>query len=123
MAKYRGRPLDWVNADCMRMLRSHLVAMGHKGLPPLPRYSTAAGAVRALRRTRHETLQSLLDTMLPRIAPAAMLMGDIVLMGSEDALEAVTLSVGHKIWGWSFQNDLAEPVVIVPTEVTVAYRA
>ncbi|HEY1605627.1 MAG TPA: hypothetical protein VGF77_08500 [Allosphingosinicella sp.] len=122
-ARYRGRALDFREVDCLRMLRAHLVAMGHKGLAPLPRYATPEGALRALRRTGHETLESLLDTLLPRIAPAAMLPGDVALMEAAGALEAVTLCVGHKVWGWHADNGLAEPVFIVPKQIKAAYRA
>jgi hypothetical protein len=123
IGKYNGRPIDFVDVDCIRMLRSHLVAMGHKGLPKLPRYSSPAGALRALRKSGHESLERLLDSILPRIAPAMMLPGDVALTLADDVLDAATICIGHKIWGWSFHNDLREPVMIIPSAIKAAYRA
>lgn len=123
VAKYRKRPLDFVDADCIRMLRSHLVAMGHRGLPHLPRYSSAAGGLRALRKAGFDDLEKLLDSLLPRIVPAAMLPGDVALMEGDGELDAVTICLGHKLYGWHEDNDLREPVVIVPQAFKAAYRA
>jgi hypothetical protein len=129
MAKYAGRPLDWRKSDCIRMLRSHLVAMGHRGLPPLPRYSTPLGAGRALKASGHDTIESLLDALLPRIAPSRMLLGDVALMQGEGSFDAVTLCIGYRLWGWHGAAEDDGPVDIrsgatnILAEVKAAYRA
>lgn len=123
LAKYRNCPVDWHKADCIRMCRSHLVAMGHRGVMPLPSYRSLTGAVRALRATGFADIEALIDSMLPRIEPAAMLMGDVALLqGAEDSpFDAVTISVGGKVAGW---YDGAEKMVIMrPLEVKAAWRA
>lgn len=122
-AKYDGRPIDFQTVDCLRMLRSHLVAMGHKHVPKLPSYRSAAEARRALKAVGHDSLESLLDSLLPRIVPAMRLPGDVVLFAGTRGLDAVTLCVGHKVWGWSEQNRLREPVNIIPGPMKAAYRA
>lgn len=122
MAKYRGRPFAWDGANCLAMLRSHLVAMGHKRLPKLPRFNTAAGATRALKEHGFDDLSALLDGLLSRIAPAAMLPGDVALMGGEGPLDAIVISVGHKVWGWH-GDDLSQPWAITPFGFKGAWRA
>lgn len=121
MTKYRGRPLDWAQADCVRMARTLLVAMGHR-VPKLPRYATLPGAARALKATGHDSVEALLDGLLPRIAPAAMLPGDLALMEGDGAFDAIALCLGQKLWGWHQDNALAEPVVMTPRAVKAAYR-
>lgn len=122
MAKYDGRPFDWRRRDCLRMVRSHLVAMGQRGLPKVPRYSTAKGALQALQATGHQDLAGLLDSLLPRIAPAAMLPGDVAVMEGESGLDAVVICVGAKVWGWH-GDDLSRPWVITPKAFKGAWRA
>lgn len=119
IAKYRGRELDFRTADCVRMIRFHLLAMGHKP-PPLPRYQSAIGATRALKE--RGGLVAVLDGILPRIAPARMLEGDIAVVGGEGG-EAGVICVGYKYMGW--HQDVAESVnlVIDLANVTAAWRA
>lgn len=62
-------------------------ALGHKP-PPLPDFRSAIGARTALRKTGHASLEALLDAMLPRIAPAAMLVGDLALVPGEPPFDA-----------------------------------
>lgn len=124
LRKYRGRAIDWREVDCVRMLRSHLVAMGARGLPRLPRYSTPVGALRALRGAGFESLEALLDATAARIAPAAALDGDVVLGAGDVHFQAVGLHVAHKIWGWHQDNGCSEPIAIVVTGPLIgAWRA
>lgn len=119
IAKYRGRVLDFKSADCVRMIRFHLLQMGHRP-PPLPRYSSMIGARRALRDKGG--LVAILDGLLPRIAPARMLEGDIAVVGGEGG-EAGLICVGYKYMGW--HQDAAESVnlIIGLGDVTAAWRA
>lgn len=120
--KYRGQPFEWGKSDCVTMARSHLVKMGHRGLPKLPKYRDAIEAKRALKKTGHGTLEALLDSLLPRIAPAMMLPGDLGLMGDEDGgRDALVISVGHKVMGW--HQDADRLVNIVPARIDAAWRA
>jgi hypothetical protein len=111
--KITGRKFKLGKTDCIQMLRSHLVAMGHKGLPKLPKYSSPAGAEAALSdalkklgKPEDGNLEDLLDALLPRISPASMLPGDVGIVESEPHAPAwragsVVISVGgRKFLGW-----------------------
>lgn len=122
LAKYGGKPFQWGTADCIAMARSHLVAMGHRRLPKLPRYRSAAEARTALKAQGHDSITSLLDRLLPRIVPAQALPGDFVLMQGDHGLGSVNISLGHKLAGWHE----AEPAFtrrIIPLEIEGAWRA
>jgi hypothetical protein len=120
LAKYRGRKFEWGVNDCAKMLRSHLVNMGHRKLPKIGHYRSAVGAKRALKDVGFDTLEQLLDSLLPRIAPAAMLAGDVALMEGDEVLGAVTICVGPKVMGW--HQDSEVPVNIVPLQIKAAWR-
>jgi hypothetical protein len=124
-----GRTFKLGKTDCIQMLRGHLVAMGHRGLPKLPAYSSPGGAAVALRSALKKvgadedgTLEQLLDALLPRIAPAAMLPGDIALVEAEPRAPAwragsVVVSVGRKFLGWHSDCPtlaIIEPIVDQP---------
>ncbi len=67
--------------------------MGHKP-PPIPDFRSARGGLTALRATGHDTLEALLDSMFPRIAPAAMLVGDLALVPGDAPFNALAVSAG-----------------------------
>lgn len=117
LAKYRGRKLDFCRADCARMIRFHLLQMGHKP-PPLPRYRSAVGAVRAMKETGG--ISAVLDSFLPRIPYARMLPGDVAILEGTDGMEAATICLGHKLWGWHQHSE--EPVNMVFSEIAAAWR-
>lgn len=117
--KYRGKPFQWGVNDCAKMARSHLVNMGHKP-PKMEAYKSAVGAKTALKKAGFEDLESLFDSFLPRIAPAAMLPGDLALMQGDGSFDAVTVCVGRKVMGWFEGED--EAVMIVPHEIKAAWR-
>lgn len=108
-----GRKFKLGKTDCIQMLRSHLVAMGHRKLPKLPKYSSPGGAAQALSSALKQlgqpedgTLEHLLDALLARVPPASMLPGDIGLVEAEPHAPAwragsVVISVGgRKFLGW-----------------------
>lgn len=116
-----GRTFKLGSTDCIHMLRSHLVAMGHRGLPKVPKYNSPGGAMKALGdmlkrlgKPEDGTLEQLLDALLPRIAPAEMRLGDIGLVEAEPHAPAwragsVVISLGHKFLGWN----AASPVLAI----------
>lgn len=79
LAKFRDKPFSWEGANCLRLAREQMLAMGHAP-PPIPVFRSAMGAQRALRRRGFETLEALLDSMLARIPPAAAWLGDLVML-------------------------------------------
>lgn len=108
-----GRKLKLGATDCIRLFRAHLVAMGHRGLPKIPSYSSPGGAMAALRRMLAKlgkdeggTLKDLADALLPAIAPAAMLPGDVAFTEAEPNVPAwragsmVIFLGSNKVLGW-----------------------
>lgn len=118
LAKYRGRPLDYCTADCVRMVRYHLLQMGHKP-PALPRYRSAIGARRAA--INAGGLVTAFDAILPRIPYSRMLPGDIAVLEGTDGLDAAVICVGHKVIGWHEESE--GMVNLVPLDVKAAWRA
>lgn len=128
-ARFKGRPLALGQADCIKAGRFHLVKMGHKGLPKTGAYSTPLGAARALKRQGVETIEQLMDKFLPRIAPAAMLPGDLALVEAAPGEESIgggslVISLGRKWLGWPEIGEgfaVLEPIVDRPFKA--AWRA
>jgi len=118
LAKYRDKAIDFKTVDCARAARFHLIQMGHKP-PPMPKYQSLIGARRAAEQVGG--LEALLDGLLPRIAPAAMWLGDIALLEGEGGIDAVMFNVGGKLAGW---HESAERMVnVTALAVKGAWRA
>jgi hypothetical protein len=75
-------PFDWKDNDCVRFAQGAIEAQTgeHVALPA--RWGTAAGAARALKRLGG--LEAVVDGILPRIAPALAMRGDIAGVADED---------------------------------------
>lgn len=96
VTKFRARPFDWSRpATCIHLARAQMRALGHRP-PSIPRFSSAIGATRALRTAGFADLAALLDSLLPRISPGEMWVGDLALMESDDAFDAIVVS---QEWG------------------------
>jgi hypothetical protein len=120
IAKFRDKPFVWGEQDCGKLLLSHLAAMGHKKLAKPGRYKDALGARRALTAMGFETVEDWLDSLLPRIAPAAALPGDIVVVQGDAGLDCITISVGFKAFGW--HEDAPGATILIHREVKGAWR-
>jgi hypothetical protein len=120
LAKYSGKPFVWGEVDCVRMLRSHLVAMGHRKVPKVPQYDTALGAKKALKAAGFKSVEAMLDSLLPRISPAQALPGDVLVLQGEEGLDAVMVSVGYKAAGW--QQEVEGMAIVIPLEIKGAWR-
>jgi hypothetical protein len=121
---YLGKPLEWGRFDCARMAAHTLKALGRKA--PLARfgaYSSAVGAIRALRRAGFTDLGQAVDSFgLLRIPPASALPADIIGLAAEDLPMslAVALSNGRVL---GFHADHEGAVVMQPTAYLAAWRA
>lgn len=118
-SKYKGRRCDYRSADCIRMVRSHLIQMGHKP-PKLPRYQSPIGARRALALAGG--MVAIFDRLLPRIAPARMLPGDIAVVAGDEAEAALILVQADHYMGWHQDSDVAVDIVI-DARLLTAWRA
>lgn len=96
VARFRSRPFDWSKrATCIHLARAQMRAMGHRP-PSIPDFRSAIGARGALKKAGHETIEQLLDSLLPRIAPAEMLVGDLCIVPGE-GFAAIGISSGDTL--------------------------
>lgn len=125
-ARFRGKAFKLGSNDCVKLVRFHLKALGHK-LPSTGHYSTPKEAVKQLKKQGAKNLEQLLDKFLTRIPPASMLPGDIALMKSEPEkgtayeLGTIAISVGRKLLG--YHGDAETLVVMEPLQIEAAWRA
>jgi hypothetical protein len=119
--KYQGKPCDFREADCIRMARTLLIALGHRP-PKLPAYSSLLGARKALKAKGFDTVEALLDSLLPRIPMARLLPGDLLVVpGEDDGIDAVWMALGvNRAFGW--HADAEGAVAIEPRQVKAAFR-
>lgn len=123
LARYRGKAFDWgAGVTCVHLARQHLRNLGHKP-ETLPRFRSLLAGRRVLAERGYTGVGDWLDTMLPRIAPAAMLPGDLATLPGEGGLEAVVIAVAPgKFAGWHGE---AEGLVVIDVdagEITGAWR-
>ena len=80
----RDQPFSWKGANCIRLARAQAFALGHD-VPKVPRFKTALGARRALKKQGVSSTAELLDKWFERHpAPAFARLGDLVLLPGED---------------------------------------
>lgn len=117
MARFRARPFSWTGRrTCIHLARAQMIAFGHRP-PKLPDLRSAISARRALNATGHGSLEALLDSLLPRIAPAAMWLGDLALMAGTDDFGAVVVNAGGKVFGYADGHEgleVIQPVGLSP---------
>ena len=74
--------------------------MNHKP-PMLPRIRSALAAKRALKERGWANVEAMLDALLPRIAPAQMMLGDLASVSGTDGLDCILICAGpFKLLGW-----------------------
>ena len=94
--KFIFEPFDWGSADCAHLVSLVLIELGHPDpLKSFRRYTTEAGAKRALLKAGFTDIDDVLDQKvgLIRIAPASALPADIVAIPGGDAGEWSALGV------------------------------
>lgn len=97
-ARFLGKPFDLGRDDCARMTAFALRQMGYRvSLLKGGRYSTPAGAVRALARLGASSMGEVLDQRFPRIPTAAALVGDLVALPSAHPIGAISLYAGNGV--------------------------
>lgn len=121
---WTGRPFDWATqSHCLRLIVEHLRRMGYS--PPLSKggtFRTALGARSALKRAKVASLGEAVDLLkLPRIPPAAALIGDILELPGEAPFGALTVALGNgRVLGWHEEAEGA--IVLQPLEYVAAWR-
>jgi hypothetical protein len=101
IARFRHRPFSWRNrTTCIHLARAQMWALGHRP-PSIPDFRSPIGARTALRKAGVASLVELLDGLAPRIAPLAMLPGDLGVLPGEPPFEAIVIAGGgDKVFCW-----------------------
>lgn len=122
--RFVGKPYKPGVRDCVKLAGHAMHGMGRRvGLTKGVRYSSEAGALKALRTLGFKSLMEAVDkTGLPRIAPAAALPGDIIAMEADDGNAfgcALVVYAGNgRVIG--FHNGMG--VVVQPANYLAAWR-
>lgn len=114
LAKYRERSLDWTKrVTCVHMARFHLRQMGHRP-PPMPEFRSPLGARKAMKKRGWDSVEQMLDEVLPgaRIAPMSMLLGDLAVVRGDQGLDAILLHAGNEALGWHESGDRIVPMIV-----------
>lgn len=125
MAKFRTRHFDWRSrATCIHMARTHLRNMGHRP-PPIPDFRSPMAARKALEKSGFDSVTALFDSLLPRIAPAEMWVGDLAVLPGSAGLDSINIWDGiGKFLGWH-EDDLSgikPQLVLTADQITGAWR-
>lgn len=124
LARYRHKAFDWSKGiTCVHLARYQLRKMGHRP-PTLPRFRSAFAAKQAMKERGWSDASEMLDSMLERIPPARMMLGDLAVAPSDEGnMGSIMVCAGpHKLLGW--REDAPELVVLDVSldELTGAWR-
>jgi hypothetical protein len=121
--RYKGKSFSWSEGrTCVHMARQHLRHMGHKP-PTVPRFRSALAAKRALQERGWGRVSDMFDSLLPRITPAFMMTGDIVVLPGEGGIESVRVCAGPmRFFGWCEDDDAPVVMEIWLDQITAAWR-
>jgi len=110
LAKYRGRTFDWsAGVTCVHMARFHLRKMGHD-IETLPRIRSALAARRAMDDRGWPDVAAMLDSILPRIDAAQMLLGDLAVLPATEGFDGICVFAGFKLLGFHEEADGVVPM-------------
>lgn len=124
LSRYRHKAFDWRSGvTCVHLARFHLKQMGHK-VPTVPRFRSEFAGLRAMKTRGWENVSDMLDSMLDRISPAAMMLGDLVVLESSDGIGSIMVSAdSSKLLGWREDADQMIVLDVAPHELGGAWRA
>ena len=90
----------------------------------MPRFRSALGARKALEAKGWDSLTAMMDSVLPGIAPAEALVGDVVEMpGESEAFSALCVVVGNgRVMGY-FEGEAGLAVLQPVASPVRAWRA
>jgi hypothetical protein len=124
VARFRDKPFDWTKAaTCIHLARAQVAAFGHRP-PPVPKFRSALSAKKALKARGFDSLEAMLDTLLPRIPPAAMLVGDLALLPGEEGMDTLVIAAGGgMVLGWHGDDaSRMRPIIVTGADIIAAWR-
>ena len=104
--RFHDKPFDWTKqATCVHLMRYHAAQMGHD-IQIVPRFRSALGAKKALKKLGFNTIPELMDSMFERIPAAYMRVGDMLALPGEEGFEALVIKGDKtKFLGWHSDQD------------------
>jgi hypothetical protein len=128
MRRFGGQPFSWRRSTtCLHLARFQMRQMGHRP-PKMPPIRSALAAKRALDARGHASVIELLDSLLPRIAPAEMRLGDLAAAPGDPEdnqgwLDCLLVNVApRKFAGWHPDQHLMAVLDIELGTITAAWR-
>lgn len=121
--RFKDHPFAFGKNDCARLVAFHLRKLGYRpSLAKAGSYKTALSARAALKRAGYESLADALDGLgLPRIPPAAAVVGDVLQIPAVDAFGALAVAMGNgRVLG--YHQDTVSAVVMQPLAFEAAWR-
>lgn len=123
LERFRNKAFSWEGGrTCVHLARWHLKHSGHK-VQAVPKVDGALAAKKAMKDRGWKSVSEMLDSLLERIAPAQMVLGDIAVLPGE-GMEGIVICAGpRRVFGWHEGGAL--PVMMEPdmTQITGAWRA
>ncbi|WP_426256044.1 DUF6950 family protein [Sphingomonas sp. DC2300-3] len=116
------RPLRMGTSDCVRMGASHLRLLGHQvKLPASGSYRTVNSAVKALNARGFDSVEAAIDAMgMKRIAPAAAIVADLLMLPGVDRLGGLAICLGNGRVV-AYHEEVATAAVLQPLEYVTAW--
>lgn len=123
LARYRDKAFDWsTGVTCVHLARAHLRNMGHRP-PSLPRFRSALAAKKAMKERGWSSVSAMLDSMLERIPPARMLLGDLAVLEGDAGLDSIVICAGpQRLFGWREDQPGLVVLGVTMDEVSGAWR-
>lgn len=121
--RFKDRELRYGVNDCVRMTAMHIRRLGWSvPLPNCGSYRSAASGLKRLRELGHDNLAGALDALgFPRIAPAAAVVGDVLLLPGDDRIGALAIALGNGR-AIGYHEDAAGAIVLQPLAIESAWR-
>src|SRR3546814_2048591 len=117
---YEMRISDWSSDVCSSDV--HLRQMGQKP-PTLPRIRSALAAKKALKERGWASVSDMLDSILVRIPPAMMQLGDVATVEGDQGLDALFVCAGpNRLFGWREDEPGAVVLEVMFDQITGAWR-
>lgn len=119
---FSQRPFAWRDGGtCVHLGHWHMTMMGHE-VPALPPITSERSARRVLKERGWKNLAAMMDAFLPRITPAAAIVGDIILIPRARRLGALCVVAGNgRVMGYSEEHGVL--TIMQPHVYAGAWRA